>query len=161
MTRVTLSVGDRNFKEGEFLTIDGSLGQVMAGKMQLKQPDLSGDLGVLMEWVGRVPTVVVLADASSLKDVQLALKLGANGIGVFRSDVMFFKRDCIDFMREFLLAKDEKSRRIAVSRLLPMHRSIFVELFKAIAGFSISIQLLSTSPNNLLPHAEQEIAEIA
>src|SRR5258707_7292335 len=126
----TLIVAGQTFRQGDFITIDGSTGQVLAGQVPMSEPGLSGDFGTLMSWADAVRRLGVRANADTPNDARVALKYGAEGIGLCRTEHMFFEEDRIRAVREMILADDEKSRRAALAKLLPMQRADFVELFE-------------------------------
>ena len=157
----TMSIAGRTFKAGDIITIDGSTGQVLAGRVPMTEPALSGEFGTLMGWADAVRTLGVRANADTSNDARVALKLGAEGIGLCRTEHMFFEEDRIRAVREMILADDEKSRRAALAKLLPMQRSDFVELFEIMQGLPVTIRLLDPPLHEFLPHSEEEIAEVA
>src|SRR5712664_1157926 len=159
--RGTMSIGQRTFKTGDVITIDGSLGQVLAGRMPMIEPKLSGEFGTLMGWADQVRKLGVRANADTPADARVALKFGAQGIGLCRTEHMFFDEDRIRAVREMILADDEKSRRAALAKLLPMQRKDFSELFEIMQGLPVTIRLLDPPLHEFLPHSQAEIAEVA
>src|SRR5437660_4580572 len=157
----TMSVGGHTFKAGDVITIDGSTGQVLAGRVPMTEPALSGEFATLMGWADAVRKLGVRANADTPNDARVALKFGAEGIGLCRTEHMFFDEDRIRAMREMILADDEKSRRAALAKLLPMQRADFVELFEIMQGLPVTIRLLDPPLHEFLPHSEKEIAEVA
>ena len=157
----TMSIAGRTFKAGDIITIDGSTGQVLAGRVPMTEPALSGEFGTLMGWADAVRTLGVRANADTPNDARVALKFGAEGIGLCRTEHMFFEEDRIRAVREMILADDEKSRRAALAKLLPMQRADFVELFEIMQGLPVTIRLLDPPLHEFLPHSEEEIAEVA
>ncbi len=157
----TMSIAGRTFKAGGIITIDGSTGQVLAGRVPMTEPALSGEFGTLMGWADAVRTLGVRANADTPNDARVALKFGAEGIGLCRTEHMFFEEDRIRAVREMILADDEKSRRAALAKLLPMQRADFVELFEIMQGLPVTIRLLDPPLHEFLPHSEEEIAEVA
>src|SRR6266566_5188697 len=157
----TMSIAGRTFKAGDIITIDGSTGQVLAGRVPMTEPALSGEFGTLMGWADAVRTLGVRANADTSNDARVALKFGAEGIGLCRTEHMFFEEDRIRAVREMILADDEKSRRAALAKLLPMQRADFVELFEIMQGLPVTIRLLDPPLHEFLPHSEEEIADIA
>jgi pyruvate,orthophosphate dikinase len=146
---------------GDIITIDGSTGQVLAGRVPMTEPALSGEFGTLMGWADAVRKLGVRANADTPNDARVALKFGAEGIGLCRTEHMFFEEDRIRAVREMILADDEKSRRAALAKLLPMQRADFVELFEIMQGLPVTIRLLDPPLHEFLPHSEEEIAEVA
>src|SRR5256886_7092788 len=157
----TLTVADRTLRKGDLITIDGSTGQVLAGRVPMIEPELSGEFGTLMAWADAARSLGVRANADTPNDARVALKFGAEGIGLCRTEHMFFEEDRIRAVREMILADDEKSRRAALAKLLPMQRADFVELFEIMQGLPVTIRLLDPPLHEFLPHSEQEIAEVA
>jgi pyruvate,orthophosphate dikinase len=157
----TMSVGGQVLKAGEIITIDGSTGQVMLGAVPMLEPELSGDFAKLMVWADGVRRLKVRANAETPLDATTARQFGAEGIGLCRTEHMFFDADRIIAMREMILADDEKGRRAALARLLPMQRADFVELFTIMSGLPVTIRLLDPPLHEFLPHTDAEIAEVA
>ncbi|WP_028346927.1 pyruvate, phosphate dikinase [Bradyrhizobium murdochi] len=159
--RGTMSVGSRTFKTGDVITIDGSLGQVLAGKMPMIEPKLSGEFGTLMGWADDVRKLGVRVNADTPEDARTAIKFGGEGIGLCRTEHMFFEETRIRTVREMILSEDEQSRRAALSKLLPMQRADFVELFEIMKGLPVTIRLLDPPLHEFLPHTQAEIEEVA
>jgi pyruvate, orthophosphate dikinase len=157
----TVTAGGMKLKKGDTLTIDGSTGQVLAGKVPMREPELAGEFGTLMKWADAVRKLKVRANADTPADARAAIKFGAEGIGLCRTEHMFFDEDRIRAVREMILAADENARRAALAKLLPMQRADFVELFKIMAGLPVTIRLLDPPLHEFLPHTEAEIAEVA
>jgi pyruvate, orthophosphate dikinase len=157
----TMTAGGVTMKKGDTLTIDGSTGQVLAGKVAMRQPELAGEFGTLMKWADASRKLKVRANADTPADARAAIKFGAEGIGLCRTEHMFFDEDRIRAVREMILAEDEKARRLALAKLLPMQRADFVALFEIMAGLPVTIRLLDPPLHEFLPHTEQEIAEVA
>jgi pyruvate,orthophosphate dikinase len=157
----TVSAGGRSLKQGDVITIDGSTGQVLAGRVPMTEPKLSGDFGTLMSWADDTRTLGVRANADTPADARVAIKFGAEGIGLCRTEHMFFDEDRIRAMREMILADDEPSRRRALDKLLPMQRGDFIELFEIMQGLPVTIRLLDPPLHEFLPHGEKEIEEVA
>ena len=157
----TMSVGGDTFKAGDVITVDGSTGQVLKGRVPMTEPELSGEFSTLMGWADKVRKLGVRANADTPNDARVALKFGAEGIGLCRTEHMFFDEKRIRAMREMILADDEKSRRAALAKLLPMQRADFVELFEIMQGLPVTIRLLDPPLHEFLPHGDAEIAEVA
>jgi pyruvate,orthophosphate dikinase len=157
----TMSVAGHTFKAGDVITIDGSAGQVLAGRVPMIEPALSGEFATLMGWADAVRKLGVRANADTPNDARVALKFGAEGIGLCRTEHMFFDENRIRAVREMILADDEKSRRAALAKLLPMQRADFVELFEIMQGLPVTIRLLDPPLHEFLPHSDEEIAEVA
>jgi pyruvate, orthophosphate dikinase len=157
----TMSAGGQTFKKGDQITVDGSSGQVLAGKVDMIEPQLSGEFATLIGWADKVRRLGVRANADTPTDAKAAVRFGAEGIGLCRTEHMFFDEGRIQAVREMILADDEKSRRSAVAKLLPMQRADFVELFEIMGGRPVTIRLLDPPLHEFLPHGEKEIAEVA
>jgi pyruvate,orthophosphate dikinase len=157
----TMSVGGQTFKKGDYITVDGSTGQVLAGKVDMIEPQLSGEFATLIGWADKVRRLGVRANADTPTDAKAAVRFGAEGIGLCRTEHMFFEEGRIQAVREMILADDEKSRRSAIARLLPMQRADFAELFEIMAGRPVTIRLLDPPLHEFLPHGEKEVAEVA
>jgi pyruvate,orthophosphate dikinase len=159
--RGTMGIGSRTFKTGDIITIDGSLGQVLAGRMPMIEPQMSGEFGTLMGWADAVRKLGVRVNADTPEDARAAIKFGAEGIGLCRTEHMFFEETRIRTVREMILAEDEQARRAALSKLLPMQRADFVELFEIMKGLPVTIRLLDPPLHEFLPHTQAEIEEVA
>jgi pyruvate,orthophosphate dikinase len=160
-TAGTLSVAGQTFRPGDQITIDGSTGQVLAGRVPMIEPELSSEFATLMGWADTVRKLGVRANADTPTDARVALKFGAEGIGLCRTEHMFFEEHRIRAVREMILADDETMRRAALAKLLPMQRQDFVELFEIMQGLPVTIRLLDPPLHEFLPHTEEEIAEVA
>ncbi len=154
-------VGDIVVKEGDWISLDGSAGKVMLGEVKTIVPELSGDFGVLMGWADEISKIGVRTNADTPKDAQVARNFGAQGIGLTRTEHMFFEGDRIIAMREMILADDAAGRRIALAKLLPMQKGDFLGIFRAMEGLPVTIRLLDPPLHEFLPHADKEIAEMA
>jgi pyruvate,orthophosphate dikinase len=157
----TMIAGGVTLKKGDFITIDGTTGQVLHGAVKMLEPELSGEFGTLMGWADSVRRMKVRANAETPLDARTARGFGAEGIGLCRTEHMFFEGDRIVAMREMILADDEKGRRAALAKLLPMQRADFVELFTIMSGLPVTIRLLDPPLHEFLPHTDEEIAEVA
>jgi pyruvate,orthophosphate dikinase len=157
----TLTVQGRSFARGEILTIDGSNGQVLSGAVAMLQPELSGDFASIMEWADAARRMKVRTNAETPADARMARSFGAEGIGLCRTEHMFFEGARIVAMREMILADTEKGRRVALAKLLPMQRADFLDLFEIMAGLPVTIRLLDPPLHEFLPKTEAEIAEVA
>ncbi|MGU9979483.1 pyruvate, phosphate dikinase [Phreatobacter sp. HK31-P] len=156
-----MSIAGKVLKKGDVVTIDGSTGQVLLGEVPMLQPELSGEFATLMGWADAVRRLKVRTNAETPADARVAVTFGAEGIGLCRTEHMFFDEDRIVAVREMILADDEKGRRAALAKLLPMQRSDFVELFEIMAGLPVTIRLLDPPLHEFLPHTDAEIAEVA
>lgn len=148
-------------RKGDIITIDGSSGQVLKGEVPMLQPELSGDFAQLMEWADKTRRMTVRTNADTPVDARAARSFGAEGIGLCRTEHMFFEGDRIQVMREMILAEDETGRRAALDKLLPMQRSDFTELFVIMHGLPVTIRLLDPPLHEFLPKTDEEIAEVA
>ena len=157
----TLTASGQTFKKGDFITVDGSTGQVLAGKVDMIEPQLSGEFATLIGWADKVRKLGVRANADTPTDAKAAVRFGAEGIGLCRTEHMFFDEDRIQAVREMILADDEAARRNALAKLLPMQRADFVELFEIMRGRPVTIRLLDPPLHEFLPHGAAEIAEVA
>ena len=157
----TLMVAGVTLKKGDIITIDGSTGQVLEGRVKMLQPELSGEFATLMGWADKVRRMKVRANADTPLDATTARNFGAEGIGLCRTEHMFFEGDRILAVREMILADDEAGRRTALAKLLPMQRQDFAELFTIMSGLPVTIRLLDPPLHEFLPHTEADIAEVA
>ncbi|KAB7784862.1 pyruvate, phosphate dikinase [Methylorubrum populi] len=156
----TLTVGGVTLKAGDVITIDGSTGQVIEGEVKMLQPELSGDFAALMEWADAVRTMKVRTNADTPADARAARKFGAEGIGLCRTEHMFFEGDRIVAVREMILSDDAEGRRNALAKILPYQRQDFVELFTIMSGLPVTIRLLDPPLHEFLPHTDEEIREV-
>ena len=159
-TRTARCAG-RTITEGDVLTIDGSTGEVMAGKVATVEPELHGDFGRLMEWADTHRRMKVRANAETPLDCKVARQFGAEGIGLCRTEHMFFESSRITAVRQMILAEDEAGRRAALAVLLPEQRADFAALFTIMAGLPVTIRLLDPPLHEFLPHAESEFGDVA
>jgi pyruvate,orthophosphate dikinase len=156
-----MRVAGREVREGDTLTIDGSTGEVMAGEVATVQPELAGDFGTLMEWADGVRRLKVRANAETPLDCRTARDFGAEGVGLCRTEHMFFDAARITAVRQMILAEDEAGRRAALEKLLPEQRADFTEIFEVMAGLPVTIRLLDPPLHEFLPHEEAEFADVA
>ncbi len=157
----TFTARGRTFKAGEVVTIDGSKGEVLAGAVQMIEPELSGDFAALMEWADGARRMKVRANAETPLDARTARGFGAEGIGLCRTEHMFFDETRIAAVREMILADDEAGRRAALAKILPFQRSDFVELFEIMAPLPVTIRMLDPPLHEFLPHTDAEIEALA
>jgi pyruvate,orthophosphate dikinase len=151
----------REIREGDTLTIDGSTGEVMAGAVPTVQPELSGDFAQLMEWADAARRLRVRANAETPADCRTAREFGAEGVGLCRTEHMFFDAARITAVRQMILASDEAGRRAALDKLLPEQRSDFAAIFEVMAGLPVTVRLLDPPLHEFLPHADTEFADVA
>ena len=157
----TLTIGDKVFKEGDFISLDGSTGKVYEGKIPTVDPELSGSFGTIMDWSDEFRTLQVRTNADTPNDAEKAISFGAEGIGLCRTEHMFFEGDRIKAVREMILAKDVSGRKVAVDKLLPYQKSDFKGLFEAMNGKPVTIRLLDPPLHEFLPKEESDIKELA
>ena len=157
----TVRVGGTVIAAGDVLTIDGSSGEVMLGEVATIQPKLSGDFGTLMSWADEIRQLGIRTNAETPTEAQTAIDFGAEGIGLCRTEHMFFEADRILAVREMILAKDTEGRRTALARILPMQREDFVNLFKIMSGFPVTIRLLDPPLHEFLPKSDDELAQLS
>ncbi|HBC08348.1 MAG TPA: pyruvate, phosphate dikinase [Rhodospirillaceae bacterium] len=160
-SKKTLHAMGQTLNEGDVITLDGSTGEIMLGEVAMIQPEVSGDFGELMAWVDEIKVIGVRANAETPLDALTAKKFGAEGIGLSRTEHMFFDPHRIVHMRQMILARDEAERRKALDSLLPHQRQDFLELFHIMDGLPITIRLLDPPLNEFLPHTDEEMAEVA
>jgi pyruvate,orthophosphate dikinase len=156
----TLAARNAVVKGGEVITIDGSTGEVMVGAVPTIQPELSGDFATLMDWADAIRGMRVRANAETAADARMARRFGAEGIGLSRTEHMFFQADRIGAMRRVIMAEDEAGRRAGLAELLPMQREDFAEIFRIMKGFPVTIRLLDPPLHEFLPKTEEEFSEI-
>ena len=156
-----LRIGARELAEGDTITIDGATGEVMAGAVPTIEPELVGDFGTLMEWADRHRRMRVRTNAETPADCRMARQFGAEGIGLCRTEHMFFDAGRISAVREMILADDEAGRRQALAKLLPEQRADFTAIFAAMAGLPCTIRLLDPPLHEFLPHGDADFAELA
>ena len=157
----TIRVNGYTVREGDWISLNGSTGEVYLGEVATKAADLSGDFARLMELAAKYSVLKVRANADTPKDAAQAFAFGAEGIGLCRTEHMFFEGDRIRAVREMILADDEAGRRVALAKLLPIQRSDFEGLFKAMNGFPVTVRLLDPPLHEFVPHEEKEQREMA
>jgi pyruvate,orthophosphate dikinase len=156
-----MRVGAQEVREGETITIDGSSGEVMLGPVATVQPELVGDFGTLMAWADKVRRLKVRTNAETPLDCRTAREFGAQGIGLCRTEHMFFDAERITNVRQMILAEDEAGRRAALAKLLPAQRADFQEIFRIMAPLPVTVRLLDPPLHEFMPHSEEEFAEVA
>ena len=159
--RGEMVAGNVTIARGDVITIDGTSGQVFKGKVASRQPELTGDFGTLMGWADEVRRLKVRTNADTPADAATARRFGAEGIGLCRTEHMFFEADRIVAVRQMILADEEGERKAALAKLLPMQRSDFQAIFKEMAGFPVTIRLLDPPLHEFLPQKEEEFEEVA
>ncbi|QJQ33734.1 pyruvate, phosphate dikinase [Sphingomonas lacunae] len=156
-----MRVAGRELREGDLITLDGTSGEVMAGKVPTVEPELVGDFGTLMVWADAARRMKVRTNAETPEDCRVARQFGAEGIGLCRTEHMFFDASRITAVRQMILAENEAGRRAALDKLLPEQRSDFAEIFAIMAGLPVTIRLLDPPLHEFLPHREEDFAEVA
>ena len=157
----TFTAAGRTIKKGDVVTVDGADGKVFFGEVATIEPELSGDFAQLMEWADKTRRMRVRANAETPRDAEVARGFGAEGIGLCRTEHMFFEADRIVAVREMILAGDQAGREAALAKLLPMQRSDFEELFRVMKGLPVTVRLLDPPLHEFLPHSDAEIEEVA
>ena len=157
----TLTIAGVIFKEGDMITLDGSTGEVFQGALKTIDPEMSGDFGTLMSWADKYRKLGIRANADTPHDAQVAQKFGAEGIGLCRTEHMFFAEDRIKAVREMILADNLEGRQKALAKLLPFQKADFIGLFEAMEWFPVTIRYLDPPLHEFLPTAEEDIAELA
>ena len=157
----TITIGKTVIKEGDWISLNGSTGEVYKGKVATQEAELSGDFGELMQLAKRYAKMNVRTNADSPKDAKVAMGFGAEGIGLCRTEHMFFDKDRILAVREMILADDEDGRRAALAKLLPIQRSDFEGIFEAMQGLPVTVRLLDPPLHEFVPHEEKEQKELA
>ena len=157
----TVEMGGKVYKEGDWISLNGSTGEVYDGQVPTVAPDLSGDFATIMNLAEKYTKVDVRTNADTPKDAAVARRFGAKGIGLCRTEHMFFEGDRIKAMREMILAKDEDGRRIALAKLLPMQRGDFEGIFEAMDGYGVTIRLLDPPLHEFVPHQTATMKELA
>jgi pyruvate,orthophosphate dikinase len=156
-----MEVGGRTMRAGEAITIDGGTGEVFAGLVPTVEPELSADFEKLMRWADAVRRLRVRANADTPHDAKVAREFGAEGIGLCRTEHMFFEGDRIDAVREMILADSTEGRRRALGKILPMQKKDFLGIFRAMSGLPVTIRLLDPPLHEFLPHTEEEIVDLS
>lgn len=156
-----LSAGGKVVQAGETITLDGATGEIFLGAVAMVEPKLSGDFATLMGWADKIRRMKVRANAETPLDADTARKFGAEGIGLCRTEHMFFDPERIGAVRQMIMSESEGGRRDALAKLLPFQRKDFTELFRIMAGLPVTIRLLDPPLHEFLPHREEELAEVA
>ncbi|MFW6139215.1 MAG: pyruvate, phosphate dikinase, partial [Spirochaetota bacterium] len=154
-------IGGIKFNSGDMITLDGTKGEIIKGKVKLVEPVPTGDFAEFMKWTDELRVLKVRTNADTPEDAENARKMGAEGIGLCRTEHMFFEGNRIDAMREMILADDEQGRRKALKKLLPMQTSDFEEIFKVMNGLPVTIRLLDPPLHEFVPHGDKEIEDLA
>ena len=157
----TLKIGSRDLKEGDIITLDGATGEIMAGAVDTIEPELVGDFAVLMGWADKFRRMGVRANAETPADCRVAVQFGAEGVGLCRTEHMFFDDKRISAVRQMILAEDGVGRAAALARLLPEQRADFLEIFEVMAGLPVTIRLLDPPLHEFLPHSDDEFEDLS
>jgi pyruvate, orthophosphate dikinase len=155
------TIGDKAYHEGDFISLDGSTGNVYEGVIETMSPELSGHFGILMAWADEARKLKVRTNADTPKDAEQAVKFGAEGIGLCRTEHMFFEEDRIAVMREMIVAETVEERKEALERLLPYQKKDFLGIFEAMGVRPVTIRLLDPPLHEFLPHSDEDIADLA
>jgi pyruvate,orthophosphate dikinase len=155
------TAGDIVVKEGDIISLDGYTGKVMLGEVPLIEPTMSGDFGTFMEWVDEIKKLGVRTNTDTPVGARRAREFGAEGIGLCRTEHMFFEADRITPMREMILADDVEGRKKALAKLLPMQRKDFIEIFEAMEGYPVIVRTIDPPLHEFLPHTPEEVDELA
>jgi len=154
-------IAGREVKKGDVITVDGAAGEVLVGAVKMIEPDLSGNFGKLMGWADKARRLAVRTNAETPADVKTAIQFGAEGIGLCRTEHMFFDAERIPVVRAMILADDTAGRKDALAKLLPMQRDDFADIFRLLDGKPATIRLLDPPLHEFLPHTEDDMAEVA
>ncbi len=157
----TFVVRGRTIRKGDVITVDGAQGQVLAGAADMVQPELTGDFATLMTWADAARRLKVRANAETPEDARAAIRFGAEGIGLCRTEHMFFEAERIAAVREMILAADQAGRVAALAKLLPYQRADFLELFRIMGALPVTIRFLDPPLHEFLPHTDEEVADVA
>lgn len=155
------TVNTLTIKEGDYITLNGTTGEVILGEAPLIKPELTGDFGIFMKWVDEFRKIGVRTNADTPHDAKVARSFGAQGIGLCRTEHMFFEPDRINAVREMILADDKEGREKALAKLLPMQKSDFKGIFKEMHGLPVTIRLLDPPLHEFLPHSDEELKNLA
>lgn len=157
----TLTINGVTYTDKDFISLDGSTGNVYAGKIPVVDPEIKGDFGTIMEWANRYRRLKVRANADNERDAEIAFHYGAEGIGLCRTEHMFFAEDRIMAVREMIVARTKPEREVALRKLLPMQREDFIALYKAMKGRPVTIRFLDPPLHEFLPHETREVQALA
>ena len=160
-TAKTFTVNGKVYKEGDYISLDGSTGNVYAGELATQEPSVTGDFATLMGWADEIRKLKVRTNADTPRDAKQALNFGAEGIGLCRTEHMFFEEDRIPAVREMIVSKTEEQRRKALAKLLPMQKQDFKEIYEVMEGRPVTIRLLDPPLHEFLPHEDSEVRALA
>ncbi|MEG0567594.1 MAG: pyruvate, phosphate dikinase [Clostridium sp.] len=156
-----ITIGDLKIKEGDYMSLDGTTGKVYAQEVKTVEPEITGYFGTFMSWADEVRVLKVRTNADNRRDSEQAIRFGAEGIGLCRTEHMFFEEDRIPAVRQMIVAKNEEQRREALDKLLPMQKSDFVAIYGAMKGLPVTVRLLDPPLHEFLPHTEEDIKALA
>ncbi len=159
--RKQATIGGITIEEGDPITIDGTTGEVMLGELSTIQPELTGEFGEFISWTDDFRKLKIRTNADTPKDTEVARKFGAEGIGLCRTEHMFFEGERIDAVREMIMSEDIEGRKSALAKILPMQKSDFKGIFKEMNGYPVTIRLLDPPLHEFLPHTDEEIQDLA
>ena len=157
----TFKVGTTTISEGDIITINGSTGEVINGAAKLIEPELSGEFATILDWADEFRTMGVRTNADTPADSKIARDFGAEGIGLCRTEHMFFDGDRIDAVREMILSENEDGRRRALTKIKPYQKEDFLGLFEAMEGLPVTIRLLDPPLHEFIPHTDEEVERVA
>ncbi|MEF9951677.1 MAG: pyruvate, phosphate dikinase [Clostridium sp.] len=157
----TITIGDVKLKEGDFISLDGTSGKVYAVQIKTVEPEITGYFGTFMAWADELRVLKVRTNADNKRDSEQAIRFGAEGIGLCRTEHMFFEEDRIPAVRQMIIAKSEKQRREALEKLLPMQKSDFIEIYEAMKGLPVTVRLLDPPLHEFLPQTEEDLKALA
>lgn len=157
----TMTIAGKTFKEGDYISLDGSTGYVYEGELPTQAPEVSGNFATLMEWADEFRRLEIRTNADTPRDAKQALEFGAQGIGLCRTEHMFFEEDRIPAMREMIVARNEEERRKALEKLLPMQKGDFKAIYEVMGDRPVTIRLLDPPLHEFLPHTDAEIRALA
>jgi pyruvate,orthophosphate dikinase len=157
----TCEIAGKLFEEGDYLTLNGSTGEVIEGQLQLAMPEISGSFKEFLQWADEVKTIRVRTNADSAKDSIIAREFGAEGIGLCRTEHMFFEEERIDAVREMIFSEEKEERILALNKILPMQMNDFITIFEAMDGFPVTIRLLDPPLHEFLPHSDEDLEKLS
>jgi pyruvate,orthophosphate dikinase len=157
----TLTIGDEIYGENDYISIDGSTGYVYAEQVRTVSPEITGDFGIFMAWADEIRKLKVRTNADTPRDTRHAVEFGAEGIGLCRTEHMFFAEDRIMAVREMIVSKNEEERRKALDKILPMQRQDFIEIYEALEGMPATIRFLDPPLHEFVPHSDEDIKVLA
>ncbi len=157
----TMTVNGKVYSSDDYISLDGSAGDVYEGNIATVEPEISGHFGTFMSWADEIRSLKVRTNADTPHDAEQAIKFGAEGIGLTRTEHMFFAEDRVFIMRQMIVARTEEARRVALEKLLPMQKGDFKGIYKAMQGHPVTVRFLDPPLHEFLPTKEKEIADLA